>query len=141
MLRFESLASDVVSTHGGAVVKTVGDEVLFSHTSVEGAARIAFDLLDQAAADDLIPRMRVGLATGRVLARLGDIYGTTVNRASRLTTAADPGTVLADSDVAAALEGSPQVHAVAREEISLPGIGTITPWVLSNRGGQLLSAP
>ncbi|TWE12088.1 biotin--[acetyl-CoA-carboxylase] ligase [Rudaeicoccus suwonensis] len=141
VLRFESLASDVVSTHGGAVVKTVGDEVLFSHTSVEGAARIAFDLLDQAAADDLIPRMRVGLATGRVLARLGDIYGTTVNRASRLTTAADPGTVLADSDVAAALEGSPQVHAVAREEISLPGIGTITPWVLSNRGGQLLSAP
>ncbi|WP_446665326.1 biotin--[acetyl-CoA-carboxylase] ligase [Flexivirga sp. B27] len=139
--RFESLASDVVALHGGAVVKTVGDEVLFSHTTVEGAAAIAFDLIDQAAADDLIPRMRVGVATGRVLARLGDVYGNTVNRASRLSSAADPGTVLADSDVAAALADSPQVRAVAREAINLPGIGQITSWVLSRRPGELLSPP
>ncbi|NNG40165.1 adenylate/guanylate cyclase domain-containing protein [Flexivirga sp. ID2601S] len=141
VLRFESLASDVVSAHGGAIVKTVGDEVLFSHTTVEGAIAIAFDLLDQAAADDLIPRMRVGVATGRVLARLGDVYGNTVNRASRLTAAADPGTVLADSDVAAALADNDDVRTIAREAIQLPGIGQITPWVLSRRGGELLSPP
>lgn len=139
--RFESLASDVVAVHGGAVVKTVGDEVLFSHTTVEGAVSIAFDLIDQAAADDLIPRMRVGVATGRVLARLGDVYGNTVNRASRLSSAADPGTVLADSDVAAALSDDEHVHAVAREAINLPGIGQITSWVLSRRHGELLSPP
>jgi len=131
--RFESLASDIVAAHGGAIVKTIGDEVLFSHTTVEGAIGIAFDLLDQAAADDLIPRMRVGLATGRVLGRLGDVYGNTVNRASRLTSAADPGTVLADTDVAAALAGRTDVRAVAREAIHLAGIGQITSWVLSRR--------
>lgn len=139
--RFESLASDVVAAHGGAVVKTVGDEVLFSHTTVEGGVAIAFDLIDQAAADDLIPRMRVGVATGRVLARLGDVYGNTVNRASRLSSAAEPGTVLADSDVAAALTGQADVRAVAREAIHLPGIGQITSWVLSRRHGELLSPP
>lgn len=139
--RFESLASDIVAVHGGAVVKTVGDEVLFSHTTVEGATAIAFDLIDQAAADDLIPRMRVGLATGRVLARLGDVYGNTVNRASRLSGAAEPGTVLADSDVAAALSAHANVRAVAREAIHLPGIGQITSWVLSRRPGELLSPP
>ncbi|GGB38690.1 hypothetical protein GCM10011492_31820 [Flexivirga endophytica] len=139
--RFESLASDVVATQGGAVVKTVGDEILFSHTTVEGAVAIAFDLIDQAAADDLIPRMRVGVATGRVLARLGDVYGNTVNRASRLSGAAEPGTVLADSDVAAALTDDPHVRAVAREAIHLPGIGQITSWVLSRRHGELLSPP
>jgi len=131
--RFESLASDIVAAHGGAIVKTIGDEVLFSHTTVEGAIAIAFDLLDQAAADDLIPRMRVGLATGRVLARLGDVYGNTVNRAARLTGAADPGTVLTDTDVAAALAGRTDVRAVAREAIHLAGIGEITSWVLSRR--------
>lgn len=139
--RFESLASDVVAAHGGAVVKTVGDEVLFSHTTVEGGVAIAFDLIAQAAADDLIPRMRVGVATGRVLARLGDVYGNTVNRASRLSSAADPGTVLADSDVAAALADHADVRAVAREAIHLPGIGQITSWVLSRRHGELLSPP
>lgn len=139
VLRFESLASDVVAAHGGAIVKTVGDEVLFTHTTVEGATAIAFDLLDQSAADDLIPRMRVGLASGRVLARLGDVYGNTVNRASRLTSAADPGTVLADSDVASALAGHAEIRAVAREAIQLPGIGQITSWVLSRRPGELIS--
>lgn len=139
--RFEALASDVVSNWGGAIVKTVGDEVLFSHTTVEGAVGIAFDLLDLAAADDLIPRMRVGLATGRVLARLGDVYGTTVNRASRLTGAAAPGTVLVDQDVAAAVRGRGDVRATAREALQLPGLGQMAPWVLSKTGGELLSPP
>ncbi|WP_245988515.1 biotin--[acetyl-CoA-carboxylase] ligase [Flexivirga caeni] len=134
--RFEALASDVIAAHGGAIIKTVGDEVLFSHTTVEGAVAIAFDLLDQAAADDLVPRMRVGLATGRVLARLGDVYGNTVNRAARLTGAAAPGTVLADTEVATALAGRSDVRAVAREAIHLAGIGQITSWVLSRRAAN-----
>ena len=41
---------------------------------------------------------------GRILSRLGDIYGPTVNLAARLTALADPGTVLVDSMTAAALE-------------------------------------
>lgn len=130
VMRFEALASDIVSQHGGALVKTVGDEVLFTHQDKEQAVRIAFDLLDAAAADDLVPRMRVGMANGRVLARLGDIFGNTVNRASRLTSQARPGTVLADADIAAAVTGQPGVRATAIEPIDLPGIGELQPWAL-----------
>ncbi len=130
VLRFEALASDIVSLHGGAVVKTVGDEVLFSHTTSEGAIDIAFGLLEAAERDDLIPQMRVGMAAGRVLARLGDIYGNTVNRASRLTAVAQPGHVLVDDAVAAQAKDLPDYVATAAEPIELHGIGRIEPWML-----------
>ncbi|AKU16182.1 adenylate/guanylate cyclase domain-containing protein [Luteipulveratus mongoliensis] len=133
VLRFEALASDVVSAHGGALVKTVGDEVLFTHQEIEGAVDIAFDLLDAAAADDLVPRMRVGMATGRVLARLGDIYGNTVNRAARLTSVARPGTVLADAQVATAVQDRPHVRTAALDKIDLPGLGELRPWALQHK--------
>ena len=53
--------------------------------------------------DDLLPDVRVGMAFGPVLSRLGDVFGTTVNRASRLTSVARPGTVLVDDALAASL--------------------------------------
>ncbi len=53
--------------------------------------------------DDLLPEVRSGLATGPVVMRLGDVFGTTVNRASRLTGIAHPGAVLVDDATAAAL--------------------------------------
>lgn len=128
--RFEAKASDIVAAHGGAIIKTVGDEVLFSHTSAEAAVAIGFDLLDLAASDDVIPRMRVGMAKGRVLARLGDVFGTVVNRAARLTAAADPGTLLVDHYVAEAVDGRGLARRVPHATVDLPGIGDVIPWVL-----------
>ena len=40
--------------------------------------------------DEVLPEVRDGMATGRVVPRLGDVFGTTVNRASRLTAVARP---------------------------------------------------
>jgi adenylate cyclase len=101
--RFEQVANDVVATHGGRVIKTVGDEVMFAADAPDVAAEIALGLLEQAAAADL-PELRVGLACGAVLARLGDLYGEPVNLASRLTTAARPGSILVDREFGAAIE-------------------------------------
>ena len=92
--RFEGLASDLVTTGGGRVVKTVGDEVLFIAPDPMHGAVIALSISERMAADDLIPDVRVGLAHGPVLRSLGDVYGTTVNLASRLTALASPGTVV-----------------------------------------------
>jgi adenylate cyclase len=103
--RFEQVANDVVAEQGGRVIKTVGDEVMFAADTPEVAAEIALGLLEQAAAADL-PELRVGLACGGVLARLGDLYGEPVNLASRLTSAARPGSVLVDREFAAAIEGN-----------------------------------
>ncbi len=130
VLRFESLASDIVGIHGGAVVKTIGDEVLFTHTSVEGAVDIAFDLRAASEADDLMPTMRVGMARGRVLARLGDIYGTTVNRASRLTGYAKPGNILVDQEVMDGLPDAADVHVRRKKQVDLSGIGVVDAYVI-----------
>lgn len=130
VLHFEALASDIISAHGGALVKTVGDEVLFTHQTIDGAVDIAFALLEAARVDDLLPEMRVGMATGRVLARLGDVYGTTVNRAARLTAVARPGTVLADAEVATRVADRPRVRTQEVPPIELHGIGLLQPWAL-----------
>ena len=42
--------------------------------------------------DDPFPAVRAGIAHGAVVRRLGDVFGSTVNAASRLTSAARPGT-------------------------------------------------
>ena len=103
--RFEAIAADVVAGAGGRVVKTVGDEVLFTADDPATAAEIAVSLSERITADDALPDLRVGVAFGTVLSRLGDVYGEPVNIASRLTSTARPGSVLVDKDLAAALEG------------------------------------
>ena len=77
--RFERVAHDTVASGGGRVVKTIGDEVLFvADTAAEGA-RVGLDLAETMAADRVLPDVRVGLATGAVVSRLGDVFGMTVN--------------------------------------------------------------
>jgi adenylate cyclase len=101
---FESVASDVIAEQGGRVVKTVGDEVMFTVDEPAAGAEIALRLLEAVEADDTLPGLRVGLGCGTVLARLGDVYGEPVNIASRLTSLARPDSVLVDREMAAALE-------------------------------------
>jgi adenylate cyclase len=128
--RFEALASSVVTAHGGRVIKTVGDEVLFVAIGAAPAAAIAIDLVEAMAEDDLLPDVRVGMASGRVVSRLGDVFGTTVNRASRLTAVARPRTVLVDDGIAGSLASTSGFEMWALRRRTLRGIGPVTPWVL-----------
>ena len=128
--RFEALTSDVVTAHGGRVIKTVGDEVMFVAVGMAPAAAIALDLVEAMAQDDLLPDVRVGVASGRVISRLGDIFGTTVNRASRLTAVAQPRTVLVDEVIAASLATTSGFEMSPMRRRILRGIGPVTPWVL-----------
>ncbi len=131
--RFEAVASDVVTAHGGRVVKTVGDEVLFVAHPGRPAADIALDVAEEIGRDDLLPDVRVGLSTGPVVGRLGDVFGTTVNRASRLTSLARPGTVLVDLATVHSLADVPDVEVLQLRGRSLRGIGHVVPWVLRRR--------
>jgi adenylate cyclase len=128
--RFESLAYDVVLAHGGRVIKTVGDEVLFVAIGAAPAAAIALDLVEAMAEDDVVPDVRVGMASGRVISRLGDVFGNTVNRASRLTAVARPKTVLVDDAIAASLASTSGFETSVLRRRTLRGIGPVTPWVL-----------
>jgi len=103
--RFEAVAADTIAELGGRVVKTVGDEVMFTAEDPAIGAEIAMTLAERIGADEALPELRVGVACGTVLSRLGDVYGEPVNIASRLTSAARPGSVLVDRDLAGVLEG------------------------------------
>jgi adenylate cyclase len=139
--RFEELASDVVTTHGGRVIKTVGDEVLFVHADANAAAAIGLDLVDAMGEDDLLPDVRVGMASGKVISRLGDVFGTTVNRASRLTAVTPPGRVFVDDEVARALATLSGFSMIEQRRRHLRGIGTVTPFELARSKGARQDRP
>ena len=64
-------------------------------------------------ADDAFPQVRAGVAYGDVVSRLGDVFGPTVNIASRLTSLARPGTVVLDDGAHDALAGVRRLHVAA----------------------------
>jgi adenylate cyclase len=117
---FESRASDVVASHGARLVKTLGDEVLFTAPTPAQAAAIALDLADSL-------ELRIGMAYGPVLPMMGDVFGTTVNLAARLTAIARPGSILVDSVLAEGLEGF-DVRKIRRRPAR--GLGVVQPYVL-----------
>lgn len=101
---FEQDTTTLVVDHGGQVIKTIGDEVLFTVAAPAAAVAIAMALTERGAdEEDPFPAVRAGIAHGAVVRRLGDVFGSTVNAASRLTSAARPGTVLVDAGVHDAL--------------------------------------
>jgi adenylate cyclase len=133
--RFEALTSDIVTAHGGRIIKTVGDEILFVTIEAAPAAAVALDLVDAMAQDELLPDVRVGMAHGPVLSRLGDVFGTTVNRASRLTAVAPPGAVLVDDALATSLASVSGFEMTPQRRRTLRGIGPVTPSELRRSSG------
>jgi adenylate cyclase len=100
---FESRASDVIAEAGGRVVKTIGDEVMFVADDPGAGADIGLRLSEEVGGEADLPELRVGLACGPVVSRMGDVYGEPANVAARLTTLARPGSVLVDRHLAEAL--------------------------------------
>ncbi len=90
---FESVAFDVVSTHGGRVVKLLGDEVMFVAPDLDTAVAIGVDLISRLAAIERVPPVHCGIAFGPTVTVGGDVFGPTVNLASRLTGIARPDSV------------------------------------------------
>jgi adenylate cyclase len=134
--RFEGLSADVVTAGGGRVVKTVGDEVLFTADEPASGAVIGLSLSEQMAVDEIVPDVRVGLAHGQVLRSLGDVYGPTVNLASRLTALAQPGTVVTDPATAQLLHREPDLVLVPQRSRHVRGFGTMRPLLVARAGPQ-----
>ncbi len=123
---FETAAFDVVSSHDARVVKFIGDEVMFVTEHLEDGVDIAIDLIVRLRSIDIVPPIHCGLAYGPTVPVGGDIFGPTVNLASRLTAVARP-----DSIVLPRTEGKEfgdrddlDVR-VIRRSVDLKGIGRI----------------
>jgi adenylate cyclase len=134
--RFENKCAEIISVGGGRLVKSVGDEVLYIAETPAAGAEISLALAEAFTRDEILPEARVAMVWGRILSRLGDIYGPTVNLAARLTTLADPGTVLVDSMTAAALDQDERFVLIPQEVENVRGFGEIQPVVLARGQGK-----
>lgn len=101
------LATRAVQSHGGRVVKHIGDEILAVLPNADAAARAACDLLAHVDAcaprGGIKPGMHVGFHAGTFVERDGEISGDAVNIASGLTAYAKSGQILTTSQSALGL--------------------------------------
>jgi adenylate cyclase len=97
---FEARCADVVAAQRGRVIKSIGDSVLFVHDDPIAAYEIAEGIINVIGRDTRMPDVRVGLASGLVVLRLGDVFGPPVNMASRLTAVARRNRIIVDSGTA-----------------------------------------
>jgi adenylate cyclase len=112
------------ATSGRAVqpVKYVGDGVFLAGREPREVAAAALDALEHV--QEILPLdARAGLAHGEVLRRAGDIFGLPVNLAQLLTKAADPGTLLAQREVALMLPR--RMRAETRSVTPHPTLGEV----------------
>lgn len=100
---FESRCSDVVAANRGRVIKSIGDSVLFVNDDPIRAYDTAEGIIGVIGRDSRMPDVRVGLATGDVVMRLGDVFGPPVNMSARLTAVARRNRVIIDAATAALL--------------------------------------
>lgn len=136
---FEERCAEIISIGGGRLVKTIGDEVLFVAETPQAGARIALTLAEDFRDKDHFPRVRVGLVWGRVLSRLGDIYGATVNMAARLTALGGPTEVLTDQLTAQVLDGDERFRISGLDPVELHGFGEVRPYLITPSDGGTLS--
>ena len=127
---FESTVSTVIAGHGGRVIKTLGDEVLYAADDVAIAARIALDLAEGHELDEEFPDVRVGVAYGDVLSRMGDVFGEVVNIASRLTSLAKPGRILVNREMAELLREHDDFRVRRSRTTAVRGYVRLETWSL-----------
>lgn len=131
---FENRATDVITSHGGRVIKALGDAVLFVNTDPAAAVRTALEVVQHIGSRENLPDVRVALATGSVVSRLGDVFGPPVNLAARLSHVARSNRVLID-DVTAAGLGDGEFEMRALPARPLRGFGNVSPITVSRRRG------
>lgn len=133
---FESTTTAAITENGGWVIKNVGDEVMFAAETASEGARIALAIQESTMLVGGTPELRVGLAYGEVLKRFGDVYGSVVNIAARLTGVARPGNVLIDDEAAEALAGDPAFAIRHLRSVRVRGFNRLRPHRLRRGAGH-----
>ena len=121
-LKLAELATDTAARHDGRVVKLLGDGVLMRFGGAAAAVGGSLDLLERLEQTDLPPG-HVGVAEGPIIARDGDVFGRTVNLASRISDVTPSGALYVPVATGEALADRFRVEAMG--PATLQGVGTV----------------
>jgi class 3 adenylate cyclase len=97
--RLAALVKNIARRRGGTSIRWLGDGGMFRFRDATRAVDAGLDMVEQAPAIGL-PPAHVGIHAGPVIFQDGDVYGRTVNLASRLASIAQAGEVVVSEDVA-----------------------------------------
>jgi adenylate cyclase len=93
-LEFYARVRALLADHCAEEIKTICDALMLRCERPDDAVRLGLRIVRELESIPGFPVARVGVHTGSAVCREGDWYGTTVNVASRLCTAAGAGSVL-----------------------------------------------
>jgi len=97
-VKLAQLVNEIASRHAGAVVKMLGDGVLFHFKDPQDAVMASLEMLDRVRPAGL-PPAHVGVNAGPMIYEEGDYFGRTVNIAARIASQAGPDQVFLGEDV------------------------------------------
>ncbi|HAM02265.1 MAG TPA: hypothetical protein DCQ30_08590 [Acidimicrobiaceae bacterium] len=128
----DRLLGDVVTSHGGVVVKGLGDGIMATFVSAADAVAAAV-AIEQAAEKhgrrrpDEVYEVRVGLSAGDVALEKGDVFGVPVVEASRLCASANGGEILVAELVRSLCRGRGAFQFASYGDLELKGLAEPLP--------------
>jgi adenylate cyclase len=118
---FHDRVRALAASYGCHVVKTIGDAVMVRSENGDAAIELAKRILALADREDF-PLARVGLDTGPAVERNGDWFGSTVNTAARVASAASAGELLMTERTRTSSAGVANIELAERGRRRLKGL-------------------
>jgi adenylate cyclase len=105
-LRLYARVRELLPLHRGEEIKTIGDAMMVRCEDPREGVELGLRISEDIAGIEELPPLRIGVHTGSAVYRDGDWYGSAVNVAARLCSAAGGGELLV-SEAAREAAGSP----------------------------------
>jgi adenylate cyclase len=115
-----TLVSDISRRNGGRAIRWLGDGGLFYFEDASAAFAAALEMSERAPAAGL-PPTHIGVQAGPVVFRDGDVFGRTVNIASRIADQARAGEILTSQETVERV-GDVAVKFVRASSVELKGV-------------------
>lgn len=125
MASYEKAIHEITERHQGRVVKTLGDGSMLAFSSAREAVRASIDVQRAFGGYDFV--LRVGIHSGHALRTEDDLLGLTVNKAARITAAAEGGSILASSTVKDLVGSMTGVEFGPSKNLTLKGLEGLHP--------------